>query len=314
MIQNFSIIETNNGLVMDKKIITQKIVETLRDDLNYNLALDSNVSETTLNEVLDKLFKEPDDVKLNMCILHLLSVLEEKASKVLCIYVLKNPSRGRLTKFVAQRIHCINQYRLTHSGNRTKNIPFTRGTIKASTPNYISVLRNAMDDEAKNLEEGWYKSCLCEFSQYTKEEDSYDKPEFIVLNENEELVGYLALTMADRDDDFWEKYCDVIYGAAWNLEYYTLPSFRKKRYMKDALPAFLRAVSEDAIQYQDNRAFDYVPEMHLYAFSLVYAKINKENFASIKTIEALGLFDLLKDKEGNPISDENNSLIYITKV
>lgn len=261
-----------------------------------------------MKELLNSLFQETDQVKLNARVLDLLSAGDLKMAEIIAIKMPKDV-REALTSPAKERLEFVDMFRRTKSGNRTKDIPFSRGRIVASGPKYMSIVQEAMIDEANCLDDGWYSDEILEFIKNTDDTDDWKKPTYIVLNEKDDVVGYIALTMNERNDVFWESTCNVESQKTYNLEYYTMPNFRKKGFMKDALSVFLEAISKGALQYQSNAVCEREIEMIDYPMSLIYAEVRKANLASIKTVESLGKFELLKDFCRKP-----DTLIYTMRL
>lgn len=285
--------------------LPQKILDTLERDLGYKPIFDEPVGKLGLPKVMDAIFREPDPVKLNMVILHLLSAGDaEMAGKVgyMVATFYSKDIVDKLTTFTAKRIYYANLYNHTKSGNRTEDIPFSRGIVTASTPKLMSDIKSAMEEEDENAGDDSYGIVIHNFVCCVDEIDSKVKPSFCVLDEDENLVGYIALCCAaNGSDPFGIERFGVSSYSAYNLEYYTMPNFRKKGYMKDALSAFLKAVANGGIQYLKNAVTDYQPVVENLRIKLVYALIGEDNVASQKTIESLGLFELLKESNGDVV-------------
>lgn len=297
---------------MFEDLLHKKIIEPLEHGLGYKFSFDAPASELSLDDVLNALSREPDPVKLNFVVLFLLSAGGLKTAVSVCQKI-PEAIKDRLTPVVLERIEFIKMYLNTMSGNRTRDIPFARGCVVACTPDHLVAVKTAMCAEVEKAEDGWYKENIQSFINYMDIKDHWDKPCFSVMDGDGNLVGYIALAQSRWRDDFWDKYCNTGFASAFNLEYYTMPDYRNKGYMKEALPAFLKAVTAGALRYQENEALDLLPEMTEYTISLVYAIIERQNVPSIKTIESLGLFELLRKNDGTP-QEYEGSPVYVMRI
>lgn len=171
--------------------------------------------------------------------------------------------------------------------NKTPDISFERGCITPLCDKHKPFLQRTMRGEwRKTLSEKERSDiesiqCGVEYGNCKGAEAL----SFVVLNNDKSLVGYFMLTKGG-----YFSMRDSI--ETYNLEYYTLPEYRKMGYMKGALKAFMLAVQDGKIQYvEDDPILNYFEPSEILPLKVLNVIIQTSNLSSVRTIEAVGGFE-----------------------
>lgn len=279
--------ENNMGKNVAARIMDAVINNCHNYGIEYDIPIDPVVGTEGL--ILNYIFSEQDVEKRNKVVCLLLDQNDRDITKLIWQFFplnIKNYNHcTQLENFAKKRENVLEKAfdRLGNIFNMTPDIPFERGVI---IPAYYEHKGHVVDAFLREEPDKGFdiKSIMDGVNGGNcngKKELSFA----IIMKEDEMMVGYIKMTMAD----FLSKDGNT---DTYNLEYYTFPGLRHNGYMKDALKAFVRAISESRIQYAtENPVLDPSAKVVPLSLKTLNAFIKTDNILSLKTIESIGGFE-----------------------
>ena len=271
--------------------VAQRIVDAIREAFDCIIPIDPKDGYEGL--VLNYIFSERDSEKMNKMVCFLLELNDREIRN--CIWrnfplnIENYKLCPELEDFAKKRAAVLEEcYRRDGNiCNKTPDISFERGRITPVCKKHKRLLCSEIRFEMANglsKKERFELDCIKKWI-YEGNCKGKEALSFVVLNGDESLVGYIKVSLGG-----YFSLRDSI--DTYNLEYYTLPEHRKNRYMKEALKAFVQAISDRKIQYyKDDPMFNYVEEPRILPLKVLNAVIDTSNLPSIKTIESVGGFE-----------------------
>lgn len=269
--------------------ICKEIKKICKKDLDYDIPFDSYDEGLYVNYI----FSGGDSKQINKIVNHLLRQEDFDITNTFWRYFPFNTDGlvfDGLLKDFAEKRKCVLEEHSHYEGNiynRTKDIPFAKGIITPLRNGHRQILVEEITkemDAAPNSHERYELSCFCDSVKDANRQHG-EKPSFCILNTEGELVAYISLTEGGY---FGFRPS----SNTFNLEYYTIPKFRRMGLLKDGLKALLQAIHEGKIHIiKNDPMFTYNAEVQPLKVRLINALVYKDNEASIRSVESLGLFE-----------------------